>query len=79
MFYEAECYALEGPVRSIPPTGLTSATGLTDSDDRSDRLSVERSASAVIHSKDDKDEVDDWRKPLIKYLQDPKSLVDRKV
>ena len=45
----------------------------------SDRSPGQKSPSAVGHSKDDKDEVDDWRKPLVDYLQDPSKTVDRKV
>jgi hypothetical protein len=37
------------------------------------------STSAIISSKIVEDEVGDWRTPLIKYLQDPKSISDRKV
>jgi hypothetical protein len=34
---------------------------------------------ATVSSKIFEDEVEDWRTPLIKYLQDPKSMSDRKV
>jgi hypothetical protein len=37
------------------------------------------SASPVVASNIVKDEVGDWRMPLVKYLQDPKSMSDRKV
>ena len=70
-----ECFALEALVRSTQPTGLTGDTGLTDVTDRSDR-SPGKSSFLVFR---DKDEVEDWRKPLVDYLQNPSSSVDRKV
>ena len=73
MFYEAECYALEEPVRPTPPTGLT------DPGDRSDRSLDEKTASAMVSSKIAEDEVDDWREPLIKYLRDPRSTANKKI
>ena len=79
MFYEVKGYALEESVRSPPPPSLTGDTDLTAQADRSDRLPGRNPASTIVHSKNDKDGVDDWRAPLINYLQDPKSLVDRKI
>jgi hypothetical protein len=73
MLCEAKCCALEEPVRLIP------LTGLIDPGDRSDQSSGEKSDSAIIHSKNDNDEVYDWRKPLINYLQGLSNSVDRKV
>jgi hypothetical protein len=46
---------------------------------RSDRPSGGNTASVVVSSKIVEDEVGDWRMPLVKYLQDPKSVNDRKV
>ena len=79
VFSKAKCSVLEESVRPMPPTGLTGDTGLTDVTDRSDRYPGQKSTSANFHSKDDKDVVNDWRKPLIDYLQDPSSSVDKKI
>jgi hypothetical protein len=62
----------------MPPngsTGLSDLTGLTDDHDRSDR-SPDKNSSSVFC---DKNEVEDWRKPLVDYLHNPSSSVDRKV
>jgi hypothetical protein len=67
--FTAECFALEAPVRSAQPTGLTGAT------DRSDRCPDKSSSSGFF----DKNEVEDWRKPLVDYLHNPSSSVDRKI
>jgi hypothetical protein len=91
----AECFALEAPVRPTQPIGLTGDTGLTDAIERSDRSLRSESVhgtgltdghdlsdrspdtnSSVFH---DKNEVEDWRKPLVDYLHNPSSSVDRKV
>jgi hypothetical protein len=86
----AECFALEALVRLTQPTGLTGAidqsdrsrrsgpahgTGLTDDHDRSDR-SPDKNSSSVFH---EKNKVEDWRKPLVDYLHNPSSSVDRKI
>jgi hypothetical protein len=89
----SECFALEAPVRPTQPTGdagltdvtdqfdrsprsrLANGTGLTDAHDRSYRSPSKNSASVFF----DKSEVDDWRKPLVDYLHNPSSSVDRKV
>jgi hypothetical protein len=86
----AKCFALEAPVRPTQPTGPTDATersdrslrsgpvhgtGLTDDHDQSDR-SPDKNPSSVFQ---DKNEVEDWRKPLVDYLHNPSSSVDRKV
>ena len=76
MFLEAECSVLEEPVAPLPQTGLTGSTGLTALENRSDRLPGEGAASAVVCNQD---EVDDWRGPLVDYLQNPSSTVDRKI
>jgi hypothetical protein len=73
--FTAECFALEAPVRPTQPTGLTGDTGLTGATDRSDR-SPDKSSSSVFC---DKNEVEDWRKPLVDYLHNPSSSVDRKI
>jgi hypothetical protein len=70
----AECFALESPVRPMQPTGLTGDTGLTGATDRSD-WSPDKSSSSVFC---DKNEVEDWRKPLVNYLHYTSSSVDRK-
>jgi hypothetical protein len=46
---------------------------------RLDRPSGGNPASVAVSSKTVEDEVGDWRTPLVKYLQDPKSMSDRKV
>jgi hypothetical protein len=56
-------------------SGPVHGTGLTNDHDRSDR-SPDKNSSSVFH---DKNEVEDWRKPLVDYLHNPSSLVDRKV
>jgi hypothetical protein len=50
-------------------------TGLTDDHDRSDRF-PDKSSSSVSR---DKNEVEDWTKPLVDYLHNPTSSVDRKI
>jgi hypothetical protein len=58
-----------------PGSGSANGTGLTDAHDRSDR-SPGKSSSSIFR---DKDEVEDWRKLLVDYLQNSSSSVDRKV
>jgi hypothetical protein len=85
-----ECFALEAPVRPTQPTCLTGVTnrsdrsrkfgsihgtGLTDAHDRPDRSSGKDSSSVFR----EKNEVEDWRKPLVDYLHNPNSSVDRTV
>jgi hypothetical protein len=65
MFGEAEGYVLENPVQ--PPPG------------RSNGYLRGNPTSAIVSSKIVEDEVGDWRTPLVKYLQDPKSMSDSKV
>jgi hypothetical protein len=43
-----------------------------------DRPSWGNPTSAVVPSKTIEDEVDDWRKSMVTYLQDPKGTSDRK-
>jgi hypothetical protein len=50
-------------------------TGLTDDHDGSDRF-PDKSSSSVSR---DKNEVEDWMKPLVDYLHNPTSSVDRKI
>jgi hypothetical protein len=53
--------------------GLTTcAAGLT-------ACTVENPDSAIVVAKTVEAELEDWRKPLIDYLQDPSCSVDRKV
>jgi ribonuclease HI len=56
-------------------SGSVHGTGLTDAHDRSDR-SPDKDSSLVFF---DKNEVGDWRKPLVDYLRNPSGSVDRKV
>jgi hypothetical protein len=56
-------------------SGPAHGTGLTDDHDRSDG-SPNKNSSPVFH---DKNEVEDWRKPLVDYLHNPSNSVDRKV
>jgi hypothetical protein len=56
-------------------SGSIHGTSLTDDHDRSDR-SPDKDSSSIFH---DKNEVEDWRKPLVDYLHNPSSSVDRKV
>jgi hypothetical protein len=56
-------------------SGPVHGTGLTDDHDRCDR-SHDKNSSSVFR---DKNEVEDWRKPLVDYLHNPSSSVDRKV
>jgi hypothetical protein len=79
MFSETEGYVLEEPVQPPPLAGQTGYPGQTAPSGRSDRPSGANHTSATVSSKIVEDEVGDWRTPLIKYLQDPKSLSDRKV
>jgi hypothetical protein len=64
-----------------PPlqAGQTGRPGQTASSGRLNRPSGGNPASATISSKTAEDEVGDWRTPLVKYLQDPKSMIDKKV
>jgi hypothetical protein len=68
----AKCLALEAPVRSTQLTGLTGDTGLTDVTNLSDRAPRKNSSFVFC----DKDEMEDWRKPLVDYLHNPSSSVD---
>jgi hypothetical protein len=79
MFSEVEGYVLEEPVQPPPPVGQTGYPGQTAPSGRSDRPLGGNPTSATISSKIVEDEVGDWRMPLIKYLQDPKSISDKKV
>jgi hypothetical protein len=79
MFDEAEGYVLEDPVQSPPQAGQTGYPNQTTPSGRLDRPSGGNPALAAVASKIVKDEVGDWRTPLVKYLQDPKSMSDRKV
>jgi ribonuclease HI len=72
MFSEVEGYVLEEPVQPPPLAGQTRYPSQTT-------LSGGNPTSATVSSKIVEDEVGDWRMPLIKYLQDPKSISDRKV
>jgi hypothetical protein len=64
-------FSFGGTGQATRPTGLTSDTSLTDVSDQSPGQEY----LLVIN---DKNEVDDWRRSLINYLQDPSSSVDRK-
>jgi hypothetical protein len=79
VFGEAEGYVLEDPVQPPPQAGQTGYPGQTAPSGRLDRPSGGNPASVVVSSKTVEDEVGDWRTPLVKYLQDPKSISDRKV
>jgi hypothetical protein len=57
-------------VRPPPRAGQTAPSG------RSDHPSGGNPASVVVSSKIVEDEVGDWRTPLVKYLQDPKTVSD---
>jgi hypothetical protein len=72
VFGEAEGYVLEDPVQPPPQNGQTGYPGQT-------APRGGNPASAVVFSKTAEDEVGDWRTPLVKYLQDPKGMSDRKV
>jgi ribonuclease HI/probable phosphoglycerate mutase len=78
MFDKAEGYVLEDPVQPPPQVGQTGYPGQTAPSGRSDRPSGGNSASAVVSSKIVEDEVGEWRTPLVKYLQDPKTMSDKK-
>jgi hypothetical protein len=78
MFSEAEGYILEEPVQPPPPAGQTGYPGQTAPSSRSDCPSGGNPTSATISSKTVEDEVGDCRTPLIKYLQDPKGISDKK-
>jgi hypothetical protein len=56
-------------------SGSVHGTGLTDDHDLSDRSPDKESFSVFC----DKNEVENWRKPLVDYLHNPSSSVDRKV
>jgi hypothetical protein len=53
----------------FPGSGSANGTGLTDAHDRSDR-SPGKNFSLVFC---DKDEMEDWRKPLVDYFHNPSS------
>jgi hypothetical protein len=59
--------------------GQTGYPGQTAPSGQSDRPSGGNPTSAIISSKTVEDEVGDWRTPLVKYLQHPKSISDIKV
>jgi hypothetical protein len=75
MFDKTEGYVLEDPVQTPPHAGPTGYPGLTTPSGRSGG----NPTSAAVSSKVVEDEVGDWRMPLVKYLQDPKSMSERKV
>jgi hypothetical protein len=92
-FQEHKPLLLEAPVRPTQPTGDAGLTDVTDRSDRSPR-SRSANGTGLTHAHDwsyrspsknsasvffDKSEVDDWRKPLVDYLHNPSSYVDRKV
>jgi hypothetical protein len=79
MFSKAEGYILEEPVQLPPPTSQTGYPGQITPSGRSDRSSGGQPYFGHCFSKIAEDEVGDWRTPLIKYLQDPKRISDRKV
>jgi ribonuclease HI len=79
MFDEAEGYVLRDPVQPPPRAGPTGYPGQTAPLGRLDRPSRGNPTSAAVSSKIVEDEVGDWRTPLVKYLQDHKSMSDRKV
>jgi hypothetical protein len=78
MFGEAKGYVLEDPVQPPPQAGQTGYPDQTAPSGRSDRPSGGNPTSATVSSKIVDNEVGDWRTPLVKYLQDPKSMSDRK-
>jgi hypothetical protein len=79
MFDKDKGYVLEDPVQPPSQAGQTGYPGQTVPSGRSDSPSGGNPTSAVVSSKIVEDEVGDWRTPLVKYLQDPKSVSDRKV
>jgi hypothetical protein len=79
MFGEGEGYVLEDPVQPPPQASQTGYPGQTAPSVRSDRPLGGNPTSATISSMSVEDEVGYWRTPLVKYLQDPKSMSDRKV
>jgi hypothetical protein len=56
-------------------SGPVHGTSLTDDHDRFDRSPYKKSFSVFR----DKNELEDWRKPLVNYLHNPSSSVDRKI
>jgi hypothetical protein len=58
-----------------PSSGSANVTSLTDVHYRSDRCPG-KSSSSVFR---DKDEVEDWRNPLVENLKNPRNSVDREV
>jgi ribonuclease HI len=79
VFGEAEGYVLEDPVLPPAQAGQTGYPGQIAPSGRLNRPSGGNPASATVSSMIVEDEVGDWRTPLVKYLQDPKSMSDRKV
>jgi hypothetical protein len=79
MFDEAEGYVLEDPVQPPPQASQTGYPGQTAPSGRLDRPSGGNPASTAVFSKIVEYEMGEWRTPLVKYLQDPKSMSDRKV
>jgi hypothetical protein len=79
MFSEVEGYVLDEPYQPPPLACQTGYPSRTAPSGRSDRPLGGNPNSATFSSKIVEHEVRDWRKPLIKYLQDPKSISDRKV
>jgi hypothetical protein len=73
MFGEAEGYVLEDLIQPPPQAGQTGYPGQTAP------RGGGNPTSATVSSKIVEDKVGDWRTPLVKYLQDPKSMSDRKV
>jgi hypothetical protein len=79
MFDEVEGYVLEDLVQPPSQAGQTGYPGQTAPSGRSDRPSGGNPASTVVSSKIVEGEVGDWRMPLFRYFQYPKSMSDRKV
>jgi hypothetical protein len=79
MFGEVEGYVLEDPVQPPPQVGQTGYPGQTAPSGWLDRPLGGNPTSAIVSSRIVEDEVGDWRTPLVKFFQDPKSISDRKV
>jgi ribonuclease HI len=71
-FSEAEMLALDQAVQPPSTVGQTASGGLT-------ACTVENPDSAIVVAKTVEAELEDWRKPLVNYLNDPSCSVDRKV
>ena len=79
MQIKAESLVLDEPVRSIAGTGLTAKTGLIGQETGLIAEGGENCSSANKSDQKVKAKVQDWRMPIVTYLNDPGHGADRSI